>query len=193
MAMLVAGVAYTVVYLGPWSEIRDYVNIIDKENWGNFGVYTLALWSSALLIFPCLMFTVTAISKWISGAVQRPFSLMIASTGALLPIGLSVWIAFILQMLFVNLTFLEQSLNDPFGWGWNLFGWSGIPWVQFVPQAVPWLQVTFVLVGFAYSLRNLWRIWITTTRDDRMAFTGMVPLALLLLVLGGALIQFYAN
>jgi hypothetical protein len=193
MAMLVLGIAYTIVYLGHWPKIRDYVNIIDKGNWGLFAVYAIVIWSGVLLIFPSLMYVITKISKWLSGATQRTFELMVASTGSLLPLGLFVWVAFSIQMLFVNLTFVEQSLNDPFGWGWNLFGLAGIPWVQLVPQAVPWIQVMLVLVGFGYSYRNLWRIWINKTLDGRMALRGLLPLASFLLIITAALIQFYAN
>jgi polyferredoxin len=193
MAMLILGIAYSIVYLGHWASLRDYVDIIDKGNWGLFAIYSTVLWSSALLVFPFLMYIVTKISKWLSGATQRTFELMVASTGSLLPLGLFVWIAFSLQMLFVNFSFVEQSLNDPFGWGWNLLGLAGIPWVQVVPQAVPWLQVILVLVGFSYSLRNLWRIWTNKTPDAGMALRGVLPLASFLFIITATLIQFYAN
>jgi hypothetical protein len=193
MAMLVLGIAYSIVYLGHWSSMRDYVDIIDKSNWGLFAVYTIVLWSSALLVFPFLMYIVTKISKWLSGATQRTFELMVDSTGSLLPLGLFVWAAFSLQMLFVNFSFVEQSLNDPFGWGWNLLGLAGIPWVQVAPQAVPWLQVILVLIGFSYSLRNLWRIWMNKTPHAGMAMRGLLPLASFLFIITATLIQFYAN
>ena len=118
---------------------------------------------------------------------------MVASTGSLLPLGLFVWIAFSVQMFSVNLSFVEQSVNDPFGWGWNLFGLAGIPWVQLVPQAVPWLQVTLVTIGFGYSFRNLCRIWMNKISDERMVLRGMIPLAFLLLIITAGLIQCYAN
>jgi hypothetical protein len=193
MALFVIAIAYTIVYLGPWPEVRDYVNIIDKGNWGLFAVYAALLWSAALVIFPLLMFAVTAVSRRLSGVTRRPFDLMIASTGALVPLGLFIWVAFAVQMLFVNVTFIEQSLNDPFGWGWNLFGLAGIPWIQFVPRLVPWLQVMCVVIGFGYSQRNLWRIWLNETGESRMAFKAVVPLALFLLCIGGGLIWFYAT
>jgi hypothetical protein len=193
MAMFVLAVAYTIVYLGHWSRIRDYVNIIEEGHWALFAVYTMIIWSFALLVFPALMYSVTRISKWLSGAAERTFTLMVASSGALLPLGLFVWIAFSIQMLFVNFTFVEQSINDPFGWGWNLFGLAGIPWVQLVPQLVPWIQVTLLLIGFGYSFRNLWRIWIQNTQDEQMALKGVIPLGTFLMVLTAALIQFYAN
>ena len=193
MALLVVGIAYTIVYLGPWPKVRDYVNIIDKNNWGLFAVYAALLWSSALVIFPLLMFAVTAVSRMLAGVTRRTFDLMIASTRGLLSLGLFVWVAFILQMLFVNITFVEQSLNDPFGWGWDLFGLAGIPWIQFVPRLVPWLQVLCVAIGFGYSQRDLYRIWFCETGERRMAYRGAVPLALFLLCIGGGLIWFYAS
>lgn len=192
MVMLIVGIAYTIVYLGPWPRARDYVNIIDKDNWGLFALYAAALWSTALVLFPLMMFTVTMISRAMSRTTRRSFDLMVASCGALLPLGLTIWVAFVLQMFFVNVTFLEQSLNDPFGWGWNLFGLAGIPWVQVMPRLVPWLQVLLVLAGFSYSLRDLWRIWLNETGDGRSALRGFVPLALFLLSIGGLLIRFYA-
>jgi hypothetical protein len=96
-------------------------------------------------------------------------------------------------MLFVNFTFVEQSLNDPFGWGWNLFGLAGIPWVQLIPQAVPWLQVILVLIGFGYSFRNLWRIWFSKTDGGMMALKGLLPHASFLVIIAATLIHFYSN
>ncbi|MGB2868092.1 MAG: 4Fe-4S binding protein [Bacteroidota bacterium] len=193
MAMFVLGVAYTIVYLGHWSRLRDYINVVEEGHWRLFAIYTVAIWSSALLVFPSLMYAVTSLSRRLSGAFERTFGLMIASSGALLPLGLFVWIAFSLQMLFVNFTFVEQSLNDPFGWGWNIFGLAGTPWVQIAPQWVPWLQVILVLTGFGYSFRNLFRIWIDKTHDRRLALRGLLPMASFLSILTAALIQFYAN
>lgn len=118
---------------------------------------------------------------------------MISLTGYLLPIGLAVWIAFVVQMLFVNISFVGQSLSDPFGWGWNLLGLAATPWKQFLPRITPWLQVFVVLFGFIYSLRNLWRIWNTKVEDTVRAVRGMITHSFLLLFICLFLIIFYAN
>jgi len=193
MAMFVLGTAYTIVYLGHWPVVRDYVNILDKGNWDLFGIYALLLWGSALVVFPGIMYLVTAVAKKVSGAAHKTLVLMTASTGALIPLGLFIWIAFVTQMLFVNVSFIGQSLSDPFGWGWNLLGLASTPWIQFMPRLIPWLQVVFVIIGFAYSFRNLWRIWINKTADAKKAFKGMLPAAFFLLTVTAALIDFYAN
>ena len=81
------------------------------------------------------------------------FSFLIS--GSLLPLGLLLWVAFVIPMLFVNITFIEQSLSDPFGWGWDFFGTANTPWHQFLPRYIPWFQAILVLAGFYFCLRNL--------------------------------------
>jgi hypothetical protein len=193
MALFVIASAYTILYLGHWPRIRDYVNILDKGNWDLFGIYALSLWSTALIIFPLIYYIVTGISKRVSRAEHNTLDLMIASSGALLPLGLFVWFAFIIQMLFTNLSFVGQSLSDPFGWGWNLLGLAGTPWKQFLPRFIPWIQVFLVLTGFGYSLRNLWCIWVEKTANIKTAFRGVIPLVLFLGLLTSIFIWFYAN
>jgi polyferredoxin len=190
MALFVFGTAYTILYLGHWSSVRDFVNIFDKGNWDLFAIYVIVLWLSALVIFPLSIFL---ISKGFSKLQVKKFDVMISSTGALLPLGLFIWIAFTLQMLFTNITFLGQSLSDPFGWGWNLLGLAGTPWKQLLPQFIPWFQVLFIVIGFYYSIRNLWYIWLKYTVDKRVAFKGMLPLATYLWIISAVYIWFYSN
>jgi len=193
MVLFVISAVYTVVYLGHWPVVRDYVNILDKGNWDLFGIYTLILWGSSLFIFPLCMLLTAKISKLFSGVSHKTFDLMRASTGALLPFSLFIWIAFILQMLFTNVSFVGQSLSDPFGWGWNLIGLAATPWKQFIPRFVPWIQVMCVLIGFIYSFRNLFRIWLDITAVKKSIIRGMLPQALFLWITACSFIWFYAN
>jgi hypothetical protein len=191
--MLVLGISYCVVYLGHWSIIRDYVNILDKANWDLFGIYTIILWSSALVVAPLIFYSISWISKRLSGIKEKTLKVMIDSSGSLIPIGLFIWIAFIIQMLFTNVTFVAQSLSDPFGWGWNLLGMAGTPWIQFLPRFVPFIQVAALLAGFYYSVKNLVRIWLEKTADRNSAVSGIIPLLTLLFILSGSMIWFFAN
>jgi hypothetical protein len=193
MSLFVLGAAYTIVYLGPWPIVREYINILDKSNWKLFAFYTAALWTTSLVLFPLAMFAITKFSKYRAARNESTFDLMLASSGALIPFGLFIWIAFTVQMLFTNVSFVGQSLSDPFGWGWNLLGLAGTPWVQFLPRTVPWLQVLAVLAGFTYGTRNLWRIWLTTTGDAKIAMRAFVPQALFFITLASSFIWFYAN
>ncbi len=193
IAMFVLGTAYTITYLGPWAKIRDYVNIIDKGNWDLFAIYGIILWLFALVLFPLALLLVNYISKKVTGIQESPKALLIASSGSIIPLSLSVWTAFIVPMLFVNITFIQQALSDPLGWGWNLFGQAGSPWVQLVPRLIPWLQVIFILMGFAYSFRNAWRIWLKLTLNRARALKGLIPLVSFYFLLSFIFIWYYAN
>ncbi|MFC2139649.1 4Fe-4S binding protein [Bacteroidota bacterium] len=192
IVMFVFGITYSILYLGPWPIVRDYVNILDKSNWDLFAVYTLLLWSTSLIVFPAVIMFFVKISKYLSGIKERTIDLFVAVTSAFNPLGLFIWIAFIIQMLFVNISFVGQSLSDPFGWGWNLLGLAGTPWIQFVPRWIPWLQVIAVLTGFTYSFRNLRRLYEKRT-DKKNVLRGTLPVAALFFLITAVLIQFYAN
>jgi len=193
MAMLVLAVAYCVMHQGPWPALRDCVNLLDKRNWALFGIFAAVLWTAALAGLPAVMLLLAWAGKRIALMSQSSGSLMMASTGALVPIGLMVWVSFVVPMLMVNLTFLLQSLSDPFGWGWDLLGTSGMPWHQLWPGAIPWIQVGCVLIGLHYGLRSAWRIWLGVARKPLAALRGMVPLAAFLLGLSGSFVWFFAN
>lgn len=161
IAVLVLAVVYCVLYQGHYPAIRDFVNILDKENWDLFGWYTVIVWVGTLAVVPGFLYGISWVGKKISGYRISTREIFLSSSGALLPLGLMLWIAFVIPMLFVNTTFITQSLSDPFGWGWDFFGTASIPWHQFVPRLVPWLQAGLVLAGLSLSLRNLRRTLIS--------------------------------
>jgi hypothetical protein len=68
---------------------------------------------------PGIIWALSAAGKTISKQNSREVFLL--SAGSLLPLGLMLWIAFVIPMLFVNVTFVAQSFSDPFGWGWDFF------------------------------------------------------------------------
>jgi len=193
MALLVLAVAYCLGHLGRWPALRDCVNVLDKGNWGRFALYTLALWSFALVVLPAVLLLVARASRRIASLSQSTWTVMIALAGALLPIGLMLWIAFVVSTLAVNASFVAQSASDPFGWGWNFFGTSNSPWHQFWPQAVPWIQVACMLLGLHFGLRNTWRICLDLTDRPRTALRAAIPMASLLIVFLGSCIWFFAD
>jgi hypothetical protein len=194
MGMLVLAAAYSVTHLGYWPFLRDCVNVMDKGNWGLFGLYAAVLWAVALVGLPLVMLAAAALGTRLADRDSiSPWQTMLASTGALVPMGLLAWIAFVVPMLMVNVSFVRQSLSDPFGWGWDLLGAANTPWHQLWPSAIPWIQVGCILLGLGYSLRNAWRIWLGLIADPRAALRGLLPLALLLVALAGGFVWFYAD
>ena len=157
IAVFVLAAVYSTLYLGHWPRVRDYVNILDFENWDLFAYYTIIVWAASLLVVPGVIYGLSWLSNRISGGMLSPKKIFLSTTGALLPLGMMLWIAFVIPMLFTNTTFVLQSLSDPFGWGWDFFGTASIPWHQTLPGLVPWLQSGLILTGLYYSLRNLRR------------------------------------
>lgn len=193
MGMLVLAAAYTVTHLGHWPFLRDCVNVMDKGNWRLFGLYTAVLWAAALVGLPGVMLMTAVVGKRLAGQSQSAWNLMLASCGALIPLGLAAWIAFVVPMLLVNVSFIWQSMSDPFGWGWDLLGAASTPWHQLWPSAIPWIQVGCILLGLAYSLRSSWRIWLEGTAAPRAALHGLLPLAMLLVAITAWFVWFYAD
>jgi hypothetical protein len=186
-------IVYSVLYQGHWPQVRDYVNILDKGNWDLFGIYTAIVWFVALLLMPGLIYFLSYAGSRLSKKVVSSKHIFLNSAGALLPLGLVLWISFVIPMLFVNLTFVLQSFSDPFGWGWDFFGTAGIPWHQFLPRLVPWIQSGLILLGLHYSLRNLKGSWGHQGLKNSQQFIMIIPAGLFFLGSAIAMIFFYTN
>ncbi len=193
MSVFSLSIVYSILYEGTWPEVRDYVNILDKQNWGLFAIYALFIWTLALVLVPGLVYLLSLAATKFSKIKRGVKEVFLASTGALQPLGLMLWIAFVIPMLFVNITFIKQSLSDPFGWGWDFFGTANTPWHQFVPRLVPWIQAVLVLTGLWYSLRNLKKTWSHENLSSLQLFLVMLPMAALITAVAVAMIFFHTN
>jgi hypothetical protein len=193
IALFTIGIAYSIVYQGHWPVIRDYINIIDKHNWDLFGIYSIVLWSAVLIIVPAILFLLATVAKKITGNRMTVKEAFTSYAGALLPAGLMLWIAFVIPMLFVNKTFIEQSASDPFGWGWDFFGTANIPWHQFLPQYIPWFQAIFILAGLYMSLRNITRKFASSEHGTSDLLKACLPFAVFIAAASAAMIFFFTN
>ena len=193
ISVFILAVVYCVLYQGHWPVVRDYVNIIDKGNWGLFGIYALIVWTMALAVTPGIIYLLSLAGARLSKINVSVKNVFLGSAGSLLPLGLMLWIAFVIPMLFVNVTFIRQSFSDPFGWGWDFFGTANIPWHQFLPRLVPWLQALLVLAGLYLSLRNLKRTWAHQPMNIRQLFLLNLPMGMFLAGSAAAMIFFFTN
>lgn len=193
IAVFTIAIIYSIVYLGHWPVVRDYVNIIDKKNWGLFGIYTIIVWALALIIMPAILYLISFIAIRLSKINISIKNVFMASAGSLMPLGLMLWIAFVIPMLFVNKTFIIQSASDPFGWGWDFFGTANIPWNQLLPQSIPWLQAVMVLTGLYISLKNVRNSWISLQLKPGELFRISLPMALFITSVSAIMIMFFTN
>jgi hypothetical protein len=192
ISIFTLAIVYSILYQGHWPVVRDFVNILDKGNWGLFGIYVIILWSSALIIMPAIVWALSAAGNKFSVQIRPVREVFLKSAGSLLPLGLMLWIAFVIPMLFVNVTFVAQSFSDPFGWGWDFFGTASIPWHQFLPRSVPWIQSVLVLTGLFLSLRNLHRSF-QQQNSEKTSLAGAIPMGIFIFGSSLAMIAFFTN
>lgn len=193
IALLVMAIVYSIMYHGPWYELREFINIVDKNNWNLFLIYSISLWSLTLIFFPALFCGIAWISKKLIDLPDISIRMVFNNiANAVIPLGLMLWIAFVIPMLLVNFTFVLQSLSDPLGWGWNWLGFAGLPWKQLIPEAIPWIQVLIVLTGLLLSIRNLYlNTWQHLTWRNRTRYVRIVGGVLCLISF--ATILLYSN
>jgi len=191
IVMLTLGIVYCITFQGPWHNIRDMVDIVDKGNWHLFAVYSATLWMVALGLMPLLLLLLSWIGTSLSGTTSSVRTMFVRDASALVPMGLFVWIAFAIPMLMVNGSFVLSTLSDPFGWGWDLFGTAGQPWWQLFPEAIPWIQSGMVLIGFALAMRVSARVWTDVALSTSRSICGMLPAAALLFAVTFGLVWFF--
>jgi ferredoxin len=193
IAIFSISIIYSIVYLGPWPVIREYINIIDKNNRDLFIFYSFAIWSLALIVMPGLFYLLSFAGQKMSKLNVSSKDIFLGFSGCLLPLGMMMWIAFVIPMLFVNITFIFQSVSDPFGWGWDFFGTANIPWHQFIPEAVPWLQGIMVISGLYLSIRNTSGVssQFNTGRKERLLVS--LPSVIFIFLISTCMLVFFTN
>lgn len=193
MAIFTISIIYSILYLGPWPVVRDYVNILDKKNWDLFGIYSLLMWTTTLIVVPAIIYLLSIAGVKLSKTGISVRDAFLEYAGSLLPFGLFIWVAFVIPMLFVNVTFIFQSLSDPFGWGWDFFGTANTPWHQFIPQLIPWIQAIAILAGLHLSLRNIRKSILVNNLEPRQILKFTLPVSLFLIFIAVAMLLFFTN
>jgi hypothetical protein len=193
IAIFTIAIIYSILYLGPWPVVRDYVNILDKKNWDLFSFYAIFLWLSVLVFVPAVIHMLTYAGTRLSRVQVPNREAFLTNVGALLPMGLFMWMSFVIPMLFVNFTFLLQSLSDPFGWGWDFFGTANTPWHQLLPRMLPWIQAFLMLMGLSLSLRNLQRNWREYRLEGGQLLRVSLPMGFFLLITTILMLLFFTN
>ncbi|MCP4577607.1 MAG: hypothetical protein GY846_15130 [Deltaproteobacteria bacterium] len=109
---------------------------------------------------------------------------------AVLPFGLTLWAVFFVETIMANMTFILLSLSDPFGWGWDLFGTAGMPWIQIWPSGIPWIQSTLILLGATLALKKGYGLWHNEIDSKKNVLKGFAPTAVFLVFLAGGMLVY---
>lgn len=163
--MLGAAAVYSAVMLGWWPELKEAGNFVVGVRpqmflVNEFIVFAGILLGGTLLALPAGHLAATLASKAAAGneTTKSIRELFIDQAYALVPLGLFAWIAFSLSFLFVNGSYILMVLNDPFGWGWDLFGLAGLSWTPVLTGWLPLLQAVVLAAGVTISTYVIYRI-----------------------------------
>lgn len=192
--MLALALIYTVVLFGPWGVLRDWANVTEVGDWGNFLFYTFLVWSFSLLILPALWALTTYVSKIVSGSDKVLFKkLFVAYSYVLVPLGLCAWIAFSIPLVMVNGSYVISIISDPLGYGWDIFGTAQFPWSPFYPEYAIYLQVIALLLGLGFAIKKGYEIGIQHYADEQLAVRSLIPVALFSLIITGIFLKVFTG
>ena len=153
--MLGAAAIYSAVLLGPWGSLKMAAYSVGTLPWLG---YVAAFLTLILVAIPGIYWLAVWLGRRLSGAVASTRQLFIAQSYALIPLGLSAWIAFSLSFVFANFSYVLVALSDPFGWGWNLLGSANMAWTPWLTGITPFLQVGILVGGFLWSVSTARKI-----------------------------------
>jgi polyferredoxin/plastocyanin len=197
LIMLTCALLYSAIFLGPWGWLKDWAGVTSISGRALYAGVFLAV---NLLVVPGLFLLATALSKRLSAVRGVSLKqLFINHSYALVPMGLSMWIAFSFSFIFVNGSYALSIISDPFGWGWDLFGTRSFPWTPVLIGLVPYLQVATLIAGLVFSIYVAYRIGQqhsanesqTTCGEPRRTIRGLLPIAAFLAVVTVAFLRLY--
>jgi hypothetical protein len=150
LVMLASALVYTAIFLGPWGWLKTAAYSLGSLPWL---AYSSGFLTFTLGILPALFsLAVLAGNRLSRSSLTFKDNLGLFSQ-ALLPLGLSTWIAFTVSFAFAKFSYVLPSLSDPFGWGWSLLGPLPAAGVPFLPGLVPLLQAILIAAGLLWSIR----------------------------------------
>lgn len=208
IVLLVLAIVYSVTIHSPWPFMRNMVNIVDKASLFEFGLFFIVLCAVALGVVPLIFWLMCALGLRFSGenafkkadhgqesgifnpSVGRIFK---RTLPALLPLGLALWAVFFVETLMANMTFILLSFSDPFGWGWDLLGTAGMPWIQIWPSGIPWIQSALILLGLTLSLKKGCMLWHNEIDRKNNMLKGFAPTAVIYILLAAGMLVYLTH
>jgi hypothetical protein len=189
LIMLTCALLYSAIFLGPWGWLKDWAGVTSMSGRALYASVFLAV---NLLMVPGLFLFAAALSKGLSRVREMSLrQLFVSHSYALVPMGLSMWIAFSFSFLFVSGSYALSVISDPFGWGWDLFGTRSFPWTPVLIELVPYLQVATLIAGLIFSIYVAYRIGRQHSADGSQAVRGLIPIAAFLAVVTVAFLRLY--
>lgn len=141
-----SAMVYAGVLLGPWGSLKSAAYHVGTSDWFMYAGTFLTI---SFVVLPGIF--VLGFLRWKDRVPLK--RIFLAFSTALIPLGLTFWIAFSLSFIFVNASYLPVVFSDPLGWGWNLFGTAHIPWRPVFTAGIVPVQILALVGGLVWSTR----------------------------------------
>jgi hypothetical protein len=149
-------VAFSIVFLGSWGDVKTAAYQIGTPGWW---WYTLSFMALVLGLIPGGIWLAVWVGRLGSAPEQSLPKDFSATSRALLPLGLTAWMAFTVSFASVKLSSIPPVLTDPFGWGWNLFGTIPVSTAVHFTELSKASTILILLVGVIWSTRLVLRLY----------------------------------
>jgi len=182
LIMLASVLIDSAVFLGPWGELKTAAYDIGSLPWLIFAGSFLFL---SLGVLPVLFVgSVWATKRFDSAKIS--FRKALSKYGQILvPLGLMAWVAFTISFALVKSSYILPVISDPFGWGWNLIGMSGIAQVGESTPVSLLIQITLLSIGLFWASRIALKITKTLKQAlPLIVFCGVFTLGMMWLLIG---------
>lgn len=178
LTMIGIFMVFFTAFQSPSGEFKDMVRATTLS--GYFSYITEAAFVDFLFI-PGLFLLFAYLSKKFSRNREVKLKdVFVNFSYCLVPIGLGIWAAFSLGIIFPNGSYILHILSDPFAWGWDLFGTAKYPWSPFLTGAMPFLQITLILAGLLFALDYGFKFARQTFATITEAKRGWIPMLVFL-------------
>lgn len=154
--LLSASLMYLVIFYNPFTRITNASNFSSFQQFYQFSSFFLLVTG---VIIP-IIFAIPAyiVSKGYTSRQLNTKTIFSNYSFATAPLSLSSWAVFSLLTVKNNWAYSLNVLNDPFGIGWSIFGWSHLENVSLSSGVFSFLIIAFILGGIVFSLQILRRI-----------------------------------
>jgi hypothetical protein len=171
--MIGCAISFYTIMQGPWGWLRDWANFKTTSGYLSY-IFFHSL--NSLIFIPAIFGLFVWLSKHFTRENNTPISkIFINFSYSLVPMGLAVWAAFSIGILFPNSSYLLRVLSDPYNWDWNLWGTRDFPWTPILTGILPYIQIFILSLGLLFSLDIGYRLSQQTFSGDK-AQKGFIPL-----------------
>ncbi len=180
LTMIGIFMSFFLAFQGPYGHLKDMVTAKTFGLHGYLG-YLLESFAIDFLLIPGSLFLFAWLSKLASKSKEVKLKdVFVNFSYCMVPVGLAIWGAFSLGIVFPNGSYLLHIISDPFSWGWNIFGTASIPWTPFFTGLMPYLQVLVTLGGMLFALDFGYKFSQLTYKDIGEAKRGWIPILIYL-------------